>query len=89
MGAPEHQNQLTKQLTNKEENMNNQVTYKYDSQDSRRVYLKTYWNGYYVGQSVGYFVGYDVLSVYPYRIESAPPKGTQLKRRVYMSEVER
>lgn len=66
-----------------------ELTYKYDRHDKGRPILKTYYRGFYCGESVGYYIGRDTLMVYPFRIVSAPPRGVELKRRVYMSEVER
>ena len=66
-----------------------ELRYKYGRYENGKLILKTYYREFYCGESVGYYIGRDTLMVYPYRMVSAPPRGTQLKRRVYMSEVER
>jgi len=64
-----------------------ELTYKYDRHDKNRLILKTYYRDFYCGESVGYYVGRDTLMVYPYRIVSAPPRGVEMKRKVFVSEL--
>lgn len=65
------------------------ITYKLREQTNRGILLATYYNGRYIGDSIGYWIGRDTLMTYPKRIYSAPPAGTELKRRVSLSEVSR
>ena len=65
------------------------ITYKLREQTNRGLLLKTYYRGNYIGESVGYWIGNDTLMVYPVRIYNTPPAGTELKRRVSLSEVSR
>ena len=65
------------------------ITYKLREQTNRGLLLKTYYRGNYIGESVGYWIGNDTLMVYPSRIYNTPPAGVELKRRIYIGEVER
>lgn len=65
------------------------ITYRIKEEQNRGILLATYYNGRYIGDSFGYWIGRDTLMTYPKRIYSAPPAGTELKRRVSLSEVSR
>lgn len=68
--------------------MKDELTYRRVEYDRNgNMILATYWRGQYIGDCIAYWIGHDTLMAYPKRIDWCPP-GIDLKRKVYITEIE-